>query len=157
MSLRLRSYSSRSISPRAYELIPATPPTGLSYASFDLVFAHSVFTHLTEESQFAWPSQLRDLLKPDGLCCVTVMAELAWFSRHGPTGRPVQLARFLADGYLDEGHIDVGVDSLSPGAYRSTHHTLEYIQREWSKYMRIEEIIHGFADLQTLIVLRRVE
>jgi SAM-dependent methyltransferase len=47
------------------------PPLSYGEESFDLVYALSVFTHLTEELQFAWLAELRRVLRPDGLLLLT--------------------------------------------------------------------------------------
>jgi SAM-dependent methyltransferase len=46
------------------------PPLGLEYGSFDLIWAISVFTHLTDNSH-AWLLELHRLLKSDGLLIAT--------------------------------------------------------------------------------------
>src|ERR1051325_7603490 len=48
------------------------PPLALEPASFDLIWALSVFTHLTDQSS-AWLAELHRLLKPDGLLVATYM------------------------------------------------------------------------------------
>lgn len=48
------------------------PPLGLEYGSFDLVWALSVFTHLTDSS-IPWLLELHRLLKPDGVLIATYM------------------------------------------------------------------------------------
>jgi SAM-dependent methyltransferase len=49
-----------------------SPPLGLQYGSFDLIYAVSVFTHLTDNST-AWLLELHRLLKPGGLLVATFM------------------------------------------------------------------------------------
>lgn len=48
------------------------PPLGLAYGSFDLAWALSVFTHLTDNS-LPWLAELHRLLKPGGLLIATYM------------------------------------------------------------------------------------
>lgn len=48
------------------------PPLGLDYGSFDLIWALSVFTHLTDNS-LAWLLELHRLLAPGGLLVATYM------------------------------------------------------------------------------------
>lgn len=48
------------------------PPLGLEYGAFDLAWALSVFTHLTDSS-IPWLLELHRLLKPDGLLIATYM------------------------------------------------------------------------------------
>jgi len=50
----------------------AGPPLGLEHGSFDLIWAISVFTHLTTTS-IPWLLELQRLLKPDGLLIATYM------------------------------------------------------------------------------------
>jgi SAM-dependent methyltransferase len=47
------------------------PPLAFADDSFDLVYALSVFTHLTLELQRAWVHELRRVLRPGGLLLVT--------------------------------------------------------------------------------------
>jgi SAM-dependent methyltransferase len=48
------------------------PPLGLEYGTFDLAWALSVFTHLTDNS-LPWLAELHKLLKPGGLLVGTYM------------------------------------------------------------------------------------
>lgn len=58
------------------------PPLGLEHASFDLIYAISVFTHLTDSSS-QWLIELHRLLKPEGLLIATFMGRWnsEWFAR----------------------------------------------------------------------------
>jgi SAM-dependent methyltransferase len=60
------------------------PPLGLEYGTFDLIWALSVFTHLTDTS-LPWLLELHGLLKPEGLLLATYMGRWngEWF-----TGEP---------------------------------------------------------------------
>lgn len=49
----------------------AGPPLGLEPASFDLVWAISVFTHLPSSSSLSWLVELHRLLKPGGFLIAT--------------------------------------------------------------------------------------
>jgi len=60
------------------------PPLGLEYESFDLIWAISVFTHLTDNS-IPWLLELHRLLKPGGLLIATYMGR--WHSEM-LTGEP---------------------------------------------------------------------
>ena len=53
------------------------PPLGLEHGSFDLIWAISVFTHLTDTS-LAWLLELHRLLKPEGLLIATYIGR--WHS-----------------------------------------------------------------------------
>jgi SAM-dependent methyltransferase len=58
------------------------PPLGLEHGSFDLIYAISVFTHLTDNS-IPWLLELHRLLKPDGLLIATFMGRWIseWFAK----------------------------------------------------------------------------
>lgn len=47
------------------------PPLVFDDESFDLVYALSVFTHLTDELQLAWRDELRRVLRPGGTLLIT--------------------------------------------------------------------------------------
>lgn len=49
------------------------PPLDYPDDSFDLIYALSVFTHLTEEAQFKWLEELNRVLKPGGLLLLTFL------------------------------------------------------------------------------------
>ncbi len=51
------------------------PPTGYADESFDLVYAFSVLTHLSEELQHDWMAEFHRILRPGGLLLVTTLGE----------------------------------------------------------------------------------
>jgi SAM-dependent methyltransferase len=55
----------------SFETNGLAPPLEFDDASFDLVYALSVFTHLTGELQLAWRDELRRVLRPSGLLLFT--------------------------------------------------------------------------------------
>jgi SAM-dependent methyltransferase len=59
------------------------PPLDLPGGGVDLVYAHSVLTHLTEETAVAWLGELRRVLKPGGIAILTFHDE-AYAERWGP-------------------------------------------------------------------------
>jgi SAM-dependent methyltransferase len=48
------------------------PPLNYEDEKFDLVYALSVFTHLSEDLQFAWLAELRRIIRPGGLLLITL-------------------------------------------------------------------------------------
>lgn len=52
-----------------------SPPLSYADGQFDFVYAISVFTHLTEELQYAWMNELRRILKPGGLLLISVLGD----------------------------------------------------------------------------------
>jgi len=49
-----------------------SPPLNYGNGTFDLVYALSVFTHLSEDLQFAWMDELRRIIRPGGLLFITL-------------------------------------------------------------------------------------
>jgi SAM-dependent methyltransferase len=140
-----------------FEHCAVEPPLVLEDNSVDVLFAHSVLTHLAEDRQDRWLAEIRRVLRPGGLAFVTVLAELSWYARYWPTGRtPEAIAAYLSTGFVDHGwQKDVGVDSDCPGAYVQVSHGFDYVSRHWSRFFEIVDWIDGFADMQTLVVLRK--
>jgi SAM-dependent methyltransferase len=54
-----------------FERNALAPPLVFEDESFDLVYALSVFTHLTGELQLAWRDEVRRVLRPGGLLLLT--------------------------------------------------------------------------------------
>jgi SAM-dependent methyltransferase len=65
----------------AWQMI-SVPPLALEHGSFDLIYAVSVFTHLTDNST-PWLLELHRMLKPDGLLVVSFMGRWTseWFAK----------------------------------------------------------------------------
>jgi SAM-dependent methyltransferase len=55
----------------SFEVNGLEPPLLFDDASFDLVYALSVFTHLTADLQVAWRDEVRRVLRPDGIFLLT--------------------------------------------------------------------------------------
>ena len=58
-----------------FEVNRLAPPLAFADESFDLVYALSVFTHLTDELQLAWRDELRRVLRPGGRLLLTTHGE----------------------------------------------------------------------------------
>jgi SAM-dependent methyltransferase len=54
-----------------FEVNDLAPPLPFGDGSFDLVYALSVFTHLTEPLQLAWRDELRRVVRPNGVLLLT--------------------------------------------------------------------------------------
>lgn len=47
------------------------PPTRYHSETFDLIYAYSVFSHLSEDSHRAWAQEFRRVMRPGGYVCLT--------------------------------------------------------------------------------------
>lgn len=54
-----------------FDLNNSHPPTEYKSSMFDLIYAYSVFSHLSEGSQKAWLEEFHRILKPGGMLVVT--------------------------------------------------------------------------------------
>ncbi len=57
--------------PGSYAANRLQPPLEFPPAAFDLIYAHSVLTHLTERVAQAWLAEFSRLLRPGGLAIIT--------------------------------------------------------------------------------------
>ena len=83
---------SQSGSAAQFETNQLAPPLPYPDASFDLVYALSVFTHLDEELQRAWLDELRRVSKPGGHVLITMHG-----AAYLPGLSPPEQAEFAAD------------------------------------------------------------
>jgi len=141
-----------------FQLVSAATPTRLPDEYFDVVIGHSVFTHLTENDQFKWLSELWRICSRGARLYVTISAEngLRLTGGQGQGSLAEKMDRLAKIGYCDFGHQDVGVDVLNFGFYRLSMHTHEYIMEQWSKYFDIDFIVQSFAGHQDLVVMSKM-
>jgi ubiquinone/menaquinone biosynthesis C-methylase UbiE len=56
-----------------FATVPVLPPCDLSDSYFDLVYAYSVFSHLSEEAHLAWLKEFDRILNPGGMLLLTTL------------------------------------------------------------------------------------
>ncbi len=135
----------RSLCPPLHaELAPEAPPLPYDSESFDLIWALSVFTHLTEHSA-AWMLELHRLLKPGGLLLATYMGR--WNSQ-----------AFLEEPWQED-RIGMNVLRADQGWEKGGPMVLMsdwWVREHWGRAFAIEATkpqMHG----QTWVLLRRRE
>ncbi len=85
--------------------VPPMPPSPLPSNRFDLVFAYSVFSHLSPISHLAWRTELARCIKTGGLAFITTHAR--WFLdeclryREHPEERTIPWHDKLAESFVD--------------------------------------------------------
>lgn len=115
------------------------PPLGFENEAFDLVFALSVFTHMTESAQDAWLAELRRVTCPGAVLLLSTHGPHTWPSLPPSLRREVEHDGFL---WID----------ASENAYHST----AYVQERWSAHFDVLDVIpHGVVGYQDLVVARR--
>ena len=122
------------------------PPLVFDEESFDLVYALSVFTHLTADLQLAWRDELRRLLRPGGFLLVTT---------HGRSYLP-RLEQDERD-VFERGELVVRWGDVAGTNLCSAYHPERYLRETFAQgfaFLELEaEGAHG-NPTQDLVVLR---
>ena len=128
----------------------ADPPLPYPDGAFDLVFNHSVFTHIDEHRQDMWLSELQRVTRPGGLVVLSVHGEFAL-----PDGAWEIRDRLERDGiaFMDEG---VPKDTPFPEWYRNTWHAPWYVFEHWGRWFEIRAYLpHAALSFQDHVLLER--
>ncbi|WP_424363289.1 class I SAM-dependent methyltransferase [Methylocystis parvus] len=133
------------------------PPLPFSDSSFDVIYGHSVFTHLTYDDQFKWLDELNRILRPGGFAIVTVCGETGvYITKNKQLDGAAQFLReYREKGFFDFGALSVGVDDARPGYYRLIAHTHDFVREKWSNHMVVADIIPCFAQHQDAVILTK--
>jgi ubiquinone/menaquinone biosynthesis C-methylase UbiE len=122
------------------------PPLPFDDQYFDFVYSTSIFTHLPEDMQFAWLSDLRRVMR---------IGSFAVLSTHPTDLIPTFLREKLQnpDFYY---HVAGDTEGL-PSFYQVSFHSHEYIHKRWSEYFAVRKIIpDGIGKRQDLVLCQRV-
>lgn len=127
----------------------ALPPLPYADASFDLVYALSVFTHLDEPHQRQWLEELRRIIAPGGTCLVTL---------HGPE-TATALSPADRQQLTQHGFVFVRSDAmrgLFPDWYQNTYHQPWYVEQTFAEYFDVATYVpRGLNRHQDIVVLTR--
>jgi SAM-dependent methyltransferase len=128
----------------------ADPPLPYTDGAFDLVFGHSVFTHLNAQRQDAWLSELHRVTRPRGLLVLSTHGEVAL--RDDVWGIHGRLE--------DEGIVFIddvfGPEYPAPDWYQRTYHAPWYVFEHWGRWFEIRAYVPGGAlGVQDHILLER--
>jgi SAM-dependent methyltransferase len=142
-------------------LTDGKPPLPYDDGAFDLIFNHSVMSHLDVDYQDAWLAELARVLRPGGVVTLTVHGQHAFDQFH--SGIPVEspLRQQVADTFHTRGLYYTKDDQWAPDFpdfYHSAFHSVGYIFDHWSKFLRVCQYIpRGALDYQDMVVLRKLE
>jgi SAM-dependent methyltransferase len=134
------------------------PPLPFEDDTFDLIFNHSVFTHIDERRQDAWLAELHRVTRPGGFLVLSTHGEVALDAhREIAFGEdPLRIReRIESEGIV---FID-GVQAEGcplPDWYQHTYHAPWYLFEHWGKWFEIRGYVPGSAlGLQDHILLER--
>ena len=134
----------------AFKTMEMQPPLPYADASFDVVVAVSVMTHLTREEQHKWLAEVRRVLRPDGLFLPSIHGAFA--AMFNPDLRSELEVSGITDNTLDPALDGV----LPPDYYRSTFQLPSFTRKEWARHFEVVDIMQaGCGGFQDLVVLRK--
>jgi SAM-dependent methyltransferase len=137
------------------------PPLPYADSAFDLVFNHSVFTHIDASYQDQWLAELHRVTRPGAMLLLSVNGlhafsefERLWRTHGGdPTEIRVMLERdgivFLRD--------DSWFGSAFPDFYHSTFHLPGYVIDRWGWYFEVRGYLprHALGHQDVVLLERR--
>ena len=145
-------FQSRKLQFAHFETVPLHPPTALEPECFDLLIGISIFTHLRESDQFQWLSELERVAAKGAVLLMTTHGETA-----ACRGRWPDLAyhEWRQKGFKDaSSNLDLAEVLADGEYYRNVYHTRQYVERSWSRYFKVIEILPGYiGGLQDLVMM----
>jgi SAM-dependent methyltransferase len=130
-----------------FEVNELTPPLAFEDESFDLVYALSVFTHLTADLQLAWRDDLRRALRPGGHLLLTT---------HGRSYLPRLDERERAR--FERGEVVVRWGDLAGTNLCSAYHPESYLRETFARgfaFLELEAEGARGNPTQDLVLLRK--
>jgi SAM-dependent methyltransferase len=152
-------------------LVDPFPPTSIEPERFDLVYAYSVFSHLSEDAHLAWLREFQRILKPGGVVVATTRArefilmcaalranQDRRFWVQGPASSFIDtedaLARYDRGEFLYEPV--GGGDVLAPSFFGETCIPRQYAEQRWSEFFDVLDYIDDRRQsIQNVIVARK--
>jgi SAM-dependent methyltransferase len=125
-----------------------TPPLPAGLPKYDLILAQSVFTHLPEELEQRWLTELSKAITPGGVIVATYHGRS--FQRFIPAD---QRTGFESSGFA---YATIHPTPGLPDFYQTSFHTEEYIRDRWSTYGNIIAAVeHGLEGQDVAIIQSR--
>jgi SAM-dependent methyltransferase len=171
--------ASRATNPWAtFEQVGLRPPIDLPSASLDVIFAFSVFSHLTEAVHLEWIEEFSRLLRPGGTLVVTTrerdfILECARIREAEPDPTKMDpLSNYATMGaraaFLDtQRYLDVydageyccdptgAGHNLPPDAYGETCIPVAYVKRKWQPHFNLTAFRESVPEIQQNVIVAR--
>lgn len=139
-----------------FKVCSTQPPVGMPDKSVDVLYAYSVFTHLSDENLKIWTEELYRMLRPGGVALVTVLSDRAMISLFPDMPRD-SLINWNKGGVYDS-LLNAQLDTLevSKDYYRNVWLKRAYMDRLIAGKFEMVDYIGSFHFYQDLMVLRRL-
>ena len=136
------------------------PPLPYPDDHFDLIFNHSVFTHLDADYQDAWLAELRRVTKPGGTVLLSVHGEHAFETIYGAAPTVGSDAAILFDRLNRTGIAfltgDAWMGSALPDYYHTTFHAPWYVFEHWGRFFTVRSYQVGRSvGIQDFVLLEK--
>lgn len=136
------------------------PPLPYEDGTFDLILNHSVFTHIDEDYQDQWLTELHRVTVPGAVLLLSVNGEHAFGEFERQTrengGDPAAVRVALAARGIVFLQEDSWLGSAFPDFYHSTFHTPGYVMEHWGSFFDVRAYLPRHAlGHQDLVVLQR--
>jgi len=132
------------------------PPLDYPDGYFDLIFNHSVFSHIDETYQDAWLAELSRITAPKGVVILTIHGDYV-FSEHLKTQNNTTIITSLTEERKTKGILFINSDGwngIFPDFYHTSFHAPWYIFDHWSKYFNIKAYVtRGALDYQDYVLM----
>lgn len=152
---------------------PQRPPSQLPSDTFDLIYAYSVFSHLSEETATAWIREFQRILAPGGLVALTTRprAHIArWASVDVKTDQnAAEYKSMFGDGERDLArydngefvfHAGRGAHGLTTENYGEAVVSPEFVKKHWTtptfKFLELHENYSSKMYMQPIIVMKKL-
>jgi SAM-dependent methyltransferase len=144
------SWSHKNLNFAKFSVNKALQPLVYKSETFDLVYALSVFTHLDEERQFVWLTELKRILKPRGILIITLHGRRVSGKLPYDVKKEFEKIGFL---YLKSG-ADLGI---FPDWYQNAFHTQEYVIDKYANHFKIlNYFVNGMSNNQDAVILQKI-
>lgn len=137
------------------------PPLDYPDGYFDLVYNHSVFTHIDENYQDQWLAELRRVVKPGGHLILSVHGEPAFLEYEenvtkAGMGDPSLIRRELSTRGIAFIKDDAFTGGPFPDFYHSTFHAPWYVFEHWGRLFTVNAFVpRGSMGFQDFVLLQR--
>lgn len=135
------------------EEIPKSVP--FPEVKFDIIYAFSVFTHLSEKTSLSVITALRNAISEQGLLAVTVRP-IEYWDAHDQNQSKVDVVKMIADhkqmGYAFTPHNRPPIDGEV--TYGDTSISSEYIYDHWNGWQIVGEPLYAADPFQKIVFLR---